>query len=511
MRVSVWGIFALLVWVMMAPPATAALLPSLRLEMSTTHVRVGPTSVLQTQNAVWRADLPPSTGVRDPVATFEPESVVATVYWRNVTIVLSPESGEPLHRRWSDLESRPLDFAPEQLYLLRPRDGPEVALLVNSPFPVVVQAGANAMFHTGHDDAPGVAPRALQHAFPFLNEFATKPSDAAWSEMDLRTVSGGEGVLLLVDGWDLRLSDGQRQVDLRTGYETTFQSPLLATESYQFVLLSIERGQVQLPQAGPFWQAWVRSPYASWSGPAYLHRVVGVVNDEKGGQHFKVDTLRLDGAFHAWFTFDEANGNVLRMRVAGQGATSLQPESVPTPTLPIPPAVGVGAPLLVGVAVLGTIGLRVVQGNHLARQAPRAPSSRPAGTSLLEASLDAGPVPAAAQAQPAPPSGLSDVAPTPAGAGAAAPPATIDAILAQVRENPLNGEARFHLGIALYRDNKPSEALRHLDRSFRLSPEALLKFLESPQYAEIRSRPEMRVLLQRFHREQHWKVWASYA
>lgn len=84
-------------------------------------------------------------------------------------------------------------------------------------------------------------------------------------------------------------------------------------------------------------------------------------------------------------------------------------------------------------------------------------------------------------------------------------------LLERVRTNPLDGIARFELGIALLKADHLELGLKHLDRAFRLFPEALLRFLEDPAFGPLRQRDEVKRILRRFQRDQERRLWMGYA
>lgn len=88
---------------------------------------------------------------------------------------------------------------------------------------------------------------------------------------------------------------------------------------------------------------------------------------------------------------------------------------------------------------------------------------------------------------------------------------TVEDLFGRVRSHPLDGQAHFQLGVELIRLGVPEVALHHLNRSFRLRPDALLRLLEDPAYVVLRGREDVRRLLRQFHREQQRRIWAGYA
>lgn len=87
----------------------------------------------------------------------------------------------------------------------------------------------------------------------------------------------------------------------------------------------------------------------------------------------------------------------------------------------------------------------------------------------------------------------------------------LEVALERIRENPLDGDAHFDLGVELLQAGDLESALPHLDRSFRLMPVTILKLLGDPTYAPVLENPSVRDLLGRYHREQQRKLWAGYA
>lgn len=485
----------------------------IQLDVEASTLRMAPPCLLEAKWALWRAGSLPGDGTR-PAIAFLPETTTAIQYWRNRTLVVDPRTGTGLWAHMDPLASRTLTFRPEEVYLVRPRDGPDLRLAVDAEStPESFQAAPGLTLSVEDQATDLVPPRASFHLGSLYRDLSERRTSSGWSELTLRGLEGTGDVTILVDGWELRLSNPSNTANIQTGTTMLHDLHGVHHQSYSFLVLTSRASSVEFPSANIAWRGYVADPGLQWSGAAYLNQVNGFLSLDGITHAIQSDVLKLEGEFHAWTDFAESPADAqVNLRATGRGSTSYAP---PAPTssqslVSLPAAIGLGAPMLLGLLLIGAFSMRSVRVSGAAPRRSATPRIVPRASPAVSRAHHDGPV-----SVPIDPLS-SSTAPVPDGSVPHNATATgflhdVEGMLAKVRDEPLNGEARFHLGVALLKAERSREGLRHLAQSFRLSPESLLRFLESPDYEDVRRRHEVRALLGRIQREQHWKIWGGYA
>lgn len=466
---------------MVAGPAVAGSVnPTVKLDVSATQVWVGAPLNLVTQNALMHPLLPQSRNVEDPAILFEPASATATQYWYNSTVIRDPNTGRPAYRMPAELQSRTLPIDTTKLYLTWAKDGADIRVLVEAARGAQVQVRPGAVLGLENPSPDPKRPRALDYTGTLFDDFSKRPANSGWGQFSVESIQGVGEVSMLIDGYDLRLASATAEREVHTGMSTSFETPATMREDYSFLILIIHSARIEFPPRAGAWEGYVANPQLSWNGPAEVRDCTGVLTLNQVSGIVQVDTLRLDGGFQASLSYsDAATATTAHLTANGRGVTSDRALAGEGRALNLAPQLGLGIPAGLGLGVLGLVALRALRFRSQGAAKPPAP-----------------PTPGPAPAAPAQPP---------------LDPKDVGGALERVRADPLDGPARFALGIALLHSDQADEAARHLERSFRLSPESLLKFLEAPEFAEHRQRKEVRGVLARIHREQNWKVWSGYA
>ena len=102
-------------------------------------------------------------------------------------------------------------------------------------------------------------------------------------------------------------------------------------------------------------------------------------------------------------------------------------------------------------------------------------------------------------------------APTPPSPGHSGPSDGLRGLLDQVQATPFNPRPCYELAIALLHQGLDDDGIRYLDRSFRLDPLNIVRFVRTPELKEVRLRPSVVTLLTRLRRDQEQRSYAAYA
>lgn len=397
-----------------------------------------------------------------------------TQYWQNSTVVHEPGSGGTLHRTQLLKESETIAFRATRLTLVEANTDPEVRFFTPN---ANMEAGTGTTLSTlplaEWDDR--VVATFTQSS---VRRFYEAPTDSGWIRFHPQAANSVESAAFLVDGWTLRLFDGARELEVKTGVSAQRIASVynggLEQETYSFLVLELADASLRFHPDLPAFEGWTQAPSLAWEGPATVTAQHG--RGQAGDQTFAFqdEPVGVDGRFFAAATFDDVGS--ARLSVEGEGDIArAHPLSLPSNGSPdFAPMMAATA---LGAAILTVVYLTRRRARHLA---------------TVEAAAQAA---TAAARPPAPEGRLPDDA-----AG----------LLAHVQKQPLDSEAHFRLGVALVRE-QGTTGLRHLDRAFRLQPEGILRFLEDPEYAPIRDRDDVRHMLRRIHRDNQWKIWGGYA
>lgn len=91
------------------------------------------------------------------------------------------------------------------------------------------------------------------------------------------------------------------------------------------------------------------------------------------------------------------------------------------------------------------------------------------------------------------------------------PDATIERLLERVDEDPWDLEASFDLGVQLTEEGHAEHGLRHLDRTFKYDPAAILRLLADPALEPVRTHPLVDRLLRKHHAALSRRLHTAYA
>jgi hypothetical protein len=81
----------------------------------------------------------------------------------------------------------------------------------------------------------------------------------------------------------------------------------------------------------------------------------------------------------------------------------------------------------------------------------------------------------------------------------------------RTRAYPFDGSLFYDLAVALFKKGLEEEAVRHLDRAFRLDRLNIVRFLAAPGLKSIRSTAAVQRLLVRLRREEEQRIFAGYS
>jgi hypothetical protein len=85
------------------------------------------------------------------------------------------------------------------------------------------------------------------------------------------------------------------------------------------------------------------------------------------------------------------------------------------------------------------------------------------------------------------------------------------ALIDRIREAPLDPGLCYDLGVELLRKGIDTDGVRYLDRSFRLDPMNIVRFVKTPDLKEIRLRDSVVGLLTRVRRDEEQRSYGGYA
>lgn len=84
-------------------------------------------------------------------------------------------------------------------------------------------------------------------------------------------------------------------------------------------------------------------------------------------------------------------------------------------------------------------------------------------------------------------------------------------LLRRLDADPFDADVRFDLGVELTRRGHEEMGSKHLDRSFKIAPQGILKLIADPTLAPVRETPEVERVLRAHHREHTRRIYAAYA
>jgi hypothetical protein len=414
-------------------------------------------------------------------AVFEDGRVTVTQWWRNNTVLIDPITGETIHRHDEPLTSRTLDLQPESIELVRPVDTPEIRIALRSVLGMRAENAAEVRIDAQRPpDALGV-PRAYTTAhLATLQPFVEPPPEAGGVDFRPCTLEGYGDANFLIDGWVVRLHEGGEVEEVVTGRDPgpghRFGQGGTRTESYSFLTIRAESTRTTFPHGSAVFQGLAPMPQLAWDGPAKLAVLRGDVNVGPVRVPVTEKQFHIDGRFQAQVLFGpQAAYNGAEFLATGVGTTSSLGNLPLGGGYGVAQAAGVWTSLAVGALTIGVLGVHTFRAPGRLRSAA-APPAAPA---------------------PAPPPAEEKLG--------------LPELIERAQKEPLNSGLQFDLGVELIKIGRADVGLRALDRSFRLEPGGILKLLEDPELAPLRERHEVRLLLGRFQREQHRKVWAGYA
>lgn len=482
MRGILWG--ASLALALAAPAVSAALGPTvLHFDTQFEWLALQSPSDWSMRKALLRVNASDDMTSDRPFLTIEGGTITAYQYWQNATMVYQPLTGDELTRVRDVKNKQPIDFSPTQITLLRSDPQAEIRFTVSSlataglSFPGVGQATVAALAPL--DAVMGPA-RAAQVDLGELQEFNTPPSEAGWVSFRPSSLYGNGRVGLLIDGWHVELSDHRRTETLETGLERHPLPGLAAAERevYSFVVLWIDNARLFLQPGFGRFEGYAPSLQIDWNGVAHVEALGGSVASPELTAQLARRPITLEGEFQgvARFPTDAAlAGGAFEGDGRGTSTALLDFEQASLATF-LPGRAGLWAGVVLGAITVGALGAHTIA---LPRRPRAVPSTPPAG------------VP-----PPTPPTPAAN---------------DVEGLMKRVRDQPFDGGAHFQLAMELLRRGEVPVAVRHLDRSFRLAPDGILRLLEDPQYAPVRERSEVRQVLARIHREQQRRIWAGYA
>ncbi len=480
------GILLALLLVGVAPATAADTGDVIEVRAQMASLRVPDDCRLLIKEGLFDADIDSATVSDEPLLRFEGGRIEATQFWRNATRVVDPLSGGNVGR-WNDVaQSRDIAFQPRQVAVLNPTDVPTVRVTLVSmngfTFPDARNLGVASMIPLGGMSEP----RAIGLSqLGLLGDFDRAPADSGWLEFQPQNLVSKGSVGYLIDGYNLRLSDGIRTEDVWTGF-TEGEGHHVGEgghtpEVYSFLVIWAHGGQHTFGSAVKSFTGQAPMPQVGWVGEATIDVHRGDVIVGSNVVPLNQNQVTLTGNFRADMVFDAESalyGGSLHAAGVGRSSAFAPVAAAPDDGFlgEISNSFGVWSSLAMGALTVAILGVKTLR-------RPRA-MAKPAD-------------PLTAAAAPKPPD--------------PAPAATLDELVERAQKSPLDGEAQFVLGVELFRRGQPDIALRHLDRSFRLQPGGIMRLLEDPELAPMRDHGEVRQLLGRYHREQQRRVWAGYA
>jgi hypothetical protein len=84
-------------------------------------------------------------------------------------------------------------------------------------------------------------------------------------------------------------------------------------------------------------------------------------------------------------------------------------------------------------------------------------------------------------------------------------------LMEQARDSPLDSELCYELGIALLRKDNDNDGVRYLERSFRLDPLNVVRFVRAPDLKQVRLRKSVVSLMSQLRREEEQRFYGAYA
>lgn len=87
---------------------------------------------------------------------------------------------------------------------------------------------------------------------------------------------------------------------------------------------------------------------------------------------------------------------------------------------------------------------------------------------------------------------------------------TLLSMIERIRQSPLDASLCFELAVELLRKGIDTDGVRYLDRSFRLDPLNVVRFVETPELKQVRLRKSVVSLLSRMRREEEHRNYTAY-
>lgn len=491
---------------LIVPSAQAAQTHALELQASIEQLVMEDEGTIQANEGLYRFQAPTQgeTQAAEPIPwlSIDAGAIIVRQYWVNGTTVQEPLGGGNAYTFEDRPEVVQIDIQPTELTLLSRTDDPDLRMYVRDPNGAVANVGAGSTMQAPPAINPFGTTRAFLHTVdwndPELDRFHTIPEDSLWFSLRPTLWDIGEEMVLLIDGWNVRLGNEHEAMDFQTGSRTEQGTPLreggMARDIYTFLVVTILDGTVEVDAESGAWQGYAPAPRMTWTGNAALDVYHGQLRADAATVTLSQNRLRLGGDFQGDAQFTDGPGlDGAQVRATGNGITNAAlpfDEAGPFATAS---RAGLWGASLIGLAVVGAlVGQTTRSVRHRDHgQVKKRPEDVPVATA---------PTPAETK-QAAP------------GANPPADAATlnVEELVERVQRHPLDSDAQFHLGVRLIQAGQASMAVRHLERSFRIDQNGILRLLENPDYRDALAHPDVRDLLARIQREQQRRVWAGYA